>query len=281
MIVLFGSFLSLFLNIENIYAQKSFVVIVLTYNNQKYCIENIESILAQDYDNFRVIIINDCSNDQTGKLLDEYIKKYDTKKRVTLIHNTVRCGSMLNHYNAAHMCKPDEIIVHVDGDDFLPVDGKVKASSRKVDTHVLKTLNTIYSNRDVWLTYGQYVTYPKGEIGLCEAFPKEIIQHNLFRNYKWVSSHLRTFYAGLFHKIKLEDFMDTDGKPFTCCPDVAFMLPLLEMAGKHVCFIPDIMYIYNMANPLNEFNFDLNNRLRIDRVIRTRPKYQPLNNLNF
>ena len=62
--------------------------------------------------------------------------------------------------------------------------------------------------------------------------------------------HLRTFYAGLFKKIKLGDFL-FQGQFFQAACDTAFMFPMLEMAGNKAVHIQDILYVYNQANPKN------------------------------
>ena len=46
-----------------------------TYNGEKYLKEQIESILNQSYENINLIISDDCSNDNTKKILQEYEKK--------------------------------------------------------------------------------------------------------------------------------------------------------------------------------------------------------------
>ena len=58
-------------------------VIVPIYKVEKYIAECIESILAQTYTSFRLILVDDGSPDDAGKICDEYAKK-DT--RITVIH---------------------------------------------------------------------------------------------------------------------------------------------------------------------------------------------------
>ena len=50
-------------------------VLLATYNGEKYLSEQIESILNQTYKNIRLIISDDCSTDNTIKILEEYEKK--------------------------------------------------------------------------------------------------------------------------------------------------------------------------------------------------------------
>lgn len=65
-------------------------VILSTYNNQKFLKSSLESILNQTYKNFEFIIINDCSTDETSKILEYYqsqdnrIKVYRNEKNLGL-----------------------------------------------------------------------------------------------------------------------------------------------------------------------------------------------------
>lgn len=55
-----------------------FISIVLpVYNGEKYLRESIESVLAQTYTNWELLILDDCSKDQTAQIAQEYVKKDD------------------------------------------------------------------------------------------------------------------------------------------------------------------------------------------------------------
>lgn len=58
-------------------------VIVPVYKTEKYIAECIESILAQTYTNFRLILVDDGSPDAAGTICDEYAAK---DSRITVIH---------------------------------------------------------------------------------------------------------------------------------------------------------------------------------------------------
>jgi len=194
--------------------------------------KNLSSILNQEYKNFRVIIIDDNSNDGTGEAIQEYITNNNITN-IKLYRNKTRNLQLSNTYRAVQSCKSDEIIVILDGDDWL------------AHNKVLNRLNEEYE-KGAWLTYGQYITHPYGKIGHCQQLNEGIPA----RKQDWVTSHLRTFYAGLFKRIKLEDLL-YKGKFFPCCADFAAMLPMAEMAQNKAVFIPDILYTYNRNNPLH------------------------------
>ena len=50
-----------------------FKIIVPVYNAEKWISKNIESIQAQDYTNYKVIIVDDCSTDDTYDIAFELI----------------------------------------------------------------------------------------------------------------------------------------------------------------------------------------------------------------
>ncbi|MFA6535598.1 MAG: glycosyltransferase family 2 protein, partial [Candidatus Babeliales bacterium] len=217
--------------------EKKFVVIIASFNNKNWYKVNLDSILSQKYENYKVIYIDDNSTDGTGGLVKEYISAHKDKlNKILFIQNTVRCGATANIYKAIHSCDNDSIIVILDGDDWVKND------------HVLALLNKVYSDPNIWLTYGQFERYPYCTVGYCSEIPEEVIKANSFRSYKWVSSHLRTFYAWLYKRIKLEDLM-FDGEFVPVCSDLVTMFPMLEMAGRHFKFISDVLYVYNCINP--------------------------------
>lgn len=245
--------------------EKPFVIIIPSYNNSAYCEKNLRSVLGQDYENYRVIYIDDCSQDDTFYKAQDLIEKSGRSARFTLIRNEKNLGALANFYGAIHKCKDQEIIVALDGDDFFAHDG------------VLTKLNRVYTKEDVWMTYGNYLDYPtyKQSVVKCKAIPKRVIRKNSFRRNPWVSSHLRTFYAALFKQIKLEDLLD-QGDFFPMAGDLAMIYPLLEMAGNHSRFIPEILYLYNRSNPLNDHKKNFALQERCAQTIRKAKSYTPL-----
>lgn len=254
---------------KTIINNKKFVIIVASYNNKFWYQRNIDSILTQNYDNYKVVYIDDNSPDKTGQLVENYLKERDLNNKFQLIRNSERLGCPLaNQYKAALACDPTDILVFLDGDDSFAND------------NVLTYLNNIYQDPNVWVTYGQFSAYPRNQVGWAAQVAQEVIQTNRFRDTDWVTTHLKTFYAGLFHKIKKEDLLFED-KFFPMAGDLAFMFPILEMSGTHSKFISDVMYIYNMANPINEDKVNRLYQIRLCTLIREKKKYLPVLRLDF
>ena len=248
------------------YSEKPITLIVPAYNTKQWYQATLDSILTQKYTHFRVIYVDDHSTDGSGDLVKHYLAQYDPEHKVTFIQNKERVGALANIFFSVWMCDPSDIIVTVDGDDCL------------AHPNVLSFINSIYTHSDVWMTYGQFIEYPTGHRGGAQPLPEHIIHANAFRDYDWVTTHLRTFYAGLFQKIDPEDLL-YEGHFFPCGWDLAFMFPLLEMAGVHSQFIPDVLYIYNVDNPLNDLKHHKEKQIFLEKIIRARPRYQPIHSL--
>src|SRR5215475_11414553 len=240
---------------------KSFVVVIPSFNNAPWCRRNLESVLDQAYPLFRVIYVDDASTDETPDLVAAYLAESTTADRVTFQRNSSRVGPVANIDRAVRSCDPNAIIVLVDGDDFL------------AHPQVLAHLNEIYQDPDVWVTWGQFTRVPQDTEGFCAPIPAEIVSANAFRDYPFVSSHLRTFYAGLYQRIRPVDLQDSAGRFFTTAGDVAQMWALHEMAGPHGRFVDEVLYLYNRENPLNDDKLDRGGQVRTEMEIRGKARY--------
>ena len=239
---------------------KPIVVLIMSYNNLKWYEKNLRSVLEQNYDNFRIIYVDDASNDGMSEKVGEWATK---DKRIQYVRNSMNLGPMANLYHGVHQCQDHEIVVILDGDDWLAHD------------RVLSRVNEIYANPDTWVTYGSYIYYPSYKKGECsKLIPQEVISKKQLRGYPWSSSHLRTFYAGLFKQIKLQDFL-LDGKFYPAACDYASMIPLLEMAGPHSHFVNEILYVNNRDNVLNEDKVYNKEQLVVPQYVRSLLPYEP------
>lgn len=89
-------------------------VIVPVYNVERYIDRCISSILAQTFQDFELIIINDGSTDNSGNICREWMNK---DSRITLIDQTNSGVSTARNRGIKASC--GEYIAFVDGDDYL------------------------------------------------------------------------------------------------------------------------------------------------------------------
>lgn len=240
-----------------------FEVIIPSYNNAQWCIQNLQSAVSQTYPHFHITYVDDCSTDGTGEMVEKFVQENNLQQKITIIHNKKRCGAMANWYYTISTCPDYKVIVNLDGDDML------------ANPQVLSHLAKIYRNYDVWLTYGQFTEWPQGGRGWCKAMPKDVIENNEVRYFEDMPSHLRTYYAWLFKKIKKEDFMhEGEFVPMTC--DQAMMFPMMEMAGERYAFISKILYLYNATNTISDHRVNEKCQRDYSKIIRAKERYQRL-----
>jgi len=242
-----------------------FTILMLGYNSLPFIEKSLASALGQEYDNFDVIAIDAATNDGTWDLLS----RYQDDPRLTTVRNERRRYVVENTFSGCRIAKPGTVMVQLDFDDWL-------ASHR-----VLSILDEVYSAGDVWMTYGTYTEYPPRDVShLYSAYPHEVIEANSFRTYsRWLASHLRTFRRELCLQIDQDALRGPDGEFVKTAGDVALMYPMLEMAGHHSRYVPEILYVYNKLNPLSDDRVDPVDQEHVAAVLRGLPPQQPLREL--
>jgi len=89
-------------------------VVILSYNNELYIKDSIESVLNQTYKNLQIIITDDCSNDKSF----EIISSFKGDERVVINRNSINLGITKNFNVGLDLCKGD-YIVFTGGDDLF------------------------------------------------------------------------------------------------------------------------------------------------------------------
>ena len=216
-----------------------FNIVIPFYNCEPWILKCLESVHYQKYSNFECFIIDDLSNDNSSKVINEFIKDKPNFHLTINNDKAYALGNIAKTLNKDTL-SPDDVNIILDGDDWLS------------SYNVLSYLNKIYSEENVLMTYGTYMYYPHGSIGVEPSeYPKEIISKNKFREDKWRASHLRTFRQLLWQNINMSDLKDNTGAFYQTAYDQALMLPLLEMSSERSKYVNKIMHIYNRTNPLN------------------------------
>ena len=125
-------------------------LIMSVYNGEDYLAETVESVLCQTFTEWEFIIINDCSTDNTSKILAEYASK-DARVKVHTNETNLRLPSSLNkalslaegkyiaRMDADDICMPDRLQKQY---DFMEANPNVDLSSCRF----LTLKNGVYSS---------------------------------------------------------------------------------------------------------------------------------------
>ena len=92
-------------------------IVIPVYNKAKYISDCIESLLQQDFDDFEIIVVDDGSFDDSGRICDE---KAAQDSRIRVIHTENGGVTAARRKGVEHAA--GEYIMFVDGDDTLSED---------------------------------------------------------------------------------------------------------------------------------------------------------------
>lgn len=151
-------------------------------------------------------------------------------------------GSLYAYYIEIMQIPDNEVIILLEGGNYL------------AHKYVLQEVNRMYTVKKAFMTYGgnapiaKTLPYENEEIFLSD------IMNRKAREAPKKQMNLKTFYSGLFKKIRLTDLL-VDGFFPEEGYDYQLMLPMLEMSEDRAIFSKDILHI---TNKKNQFSSDKN-----------------------
>lgn len=106
-------------------------VCVVTYNQEKYIRQCLQSIVDQKTNfDFEVIVGDDCSNDETSAIVMEFADRHQGLVKPILHKKNI--GATRNFFSV-HGAAVGEYIAHIDGDDYT-LQGKLQAQADVLDS---------------------------------------------------------------------------------------------------------------------------------------------------
>lgn len=116
-------------------------IIMPVWNDERFILDSIQSVLNQTFKNFELIIINDASTDNSLRLIQE---KANLDKRIKVLSLKKNLG-MANALNEAIKYSKGEYIARMDSDDLMyenRIEEQVKYMNNNEDVEVLSCLGT-------------------------------------------------------------------------------------------------------------------------------------------
>ena len=210
-----------------------FVFVTPAYNSETTIAQSIFSVLAQSYDDWRMIVYDDMSTDNTAQVVEDMSKSLCLGSKLSVVSRKEKYGEVHNTLDAVKNIDDKEIICRLDGGDWL------------TENDTLAILNNIYQTQNsavVWTM--QRWAYSNYNIsGPLQTSDADVYTH------PWVSSHLKTFRKDAINNINKKNFKDAEGNWIMIGCDQAVFLPIMHKAltdGKDRTFLPLVCYHYNI-----------------------------------
>ena len=229
--------------------EQPIVIISPFYNCANYIAKCIQSVAAQDYDNYVHILIDDCSTDNTVEVVTNTVEALpkEVQDRFKIAVNKENQGAVKNQIDHIRsLMNNNAIIMLLDGDDSLVNDNTI-----------FSQYNALYDGTTEF-TYGSCWSMVDNIPLISQPYPEYVKQSRDYRNhhFNWILpyTHLRTFRKYLINDIADSLFQNERGEWFKAGGDGSVFYALIEAADPNkVKCLQDIVYNYNDINPLNDY----------------------------
>ena len=163
-------------------------IIMPSYNTGRFIKETIESVLAQSYSNWELIIVDDCSTDDT----DDVVQQYLSDERIHYTKNDVNSGAAVSRNRALREAK-GKWIAFLDSDDLWEPD--------KLEKQI-----AFMENKDYHFSYTNYIEIDEKSSpnGKRATGPKQITKHGMY-NYCWMGCLTVMYDAEAVGLVQIED----------------------------------------------------------------------------
>lgn len=216
---------------------KKIDILLATYNGEEYLREQIESILSQTYSEFRLLISDDCSSDNTKQILEEYEKK---DKRVVLYFQKENLG-VIKNFEFLLKKVENEYYMFSDQDDIWKKD-KIEKSVKKIEE---TNSDLIYTDLEV---VDENLNTTSSSYWKLKGFYNKIKKYNNFE-----SLYLNNFITGctiISKKSLIQDFLPLPNTSKYVLHD--YWIPLVISQKGKIEYIeePLIMYRQHKNNKI-------------------------------
>jgi FkbM family methyltransferase len=232
--------------------EKEIIVISPVRNASAYVSNCILSVAQQDYENYKHIIIDDVSDDDTGLKINETIDLLSNNRRqkIQVIRQVERKYAIQNQIEVLNQIKnPHAIVILLDGDDWLINNNTI-----------FNYYNDLYHD-DYEFTYGSMWSLADNIPLIAQPYPNEVKKSKSYRDHKFnwgiPYTHLRTFKAIHGQNLNVKNYKDQNGNWMKAGADNPMFYEIISRVDPDKIYCnPEIVCNYNDLNPLNDYKIN-------------------------
>lgn len=232
-------------------------VALASYNGEKYILEQIQSILEQSVSVDEIVIVDDCSKDDTVSILKQ-IKNTSTIP-IHIYKNETNLGYKKNFYKALSYCKGDYIFLCDQDDCWLP--NKVELMMTVINEHSeIMTLSSSfdYMDGDGNILYCQPIPGMSNNNLYTKEVEKDALVEVTFDEYL-----THNFFQGCSLLIKKEICQEVLNTPSFALPHD--WLINLTASKRHGMYFLNIKTFFYRIHESNTIGVPLMNRTKFQR----------------
>ena len=210
-----------------------FSILIPVYNVEKYLDRCMETVMAQTFTDFEVILADDGSTDGSGAICDNYAEKYPDRVRV--FHKENEGLLMTRRYSLKRA--RGEYMIFVDSDDY-------------VAENLLETVNDAIDKYGADMVLYNFYRFVEGEKGMSSPeipFADGTVFEGDGKSELYKTMLLGHFFVNLWVKAVKRDIIDIDAdysdRAINKGEDVLQTLPIFTEAKK-VVYIDKKLYYY-------------------------------------
>lgn len=221
--------------------ERKISIVIPVYNAEKYLGEALESVLAQTYENWEVILVVSMSEDKTEKVVEEYLGK---DPRFSRLDNEGRGISSAR--NKGLSAADGEYLLFMDADDYLP------------DSRVFQRYLNIAEKISADIIVSNYARLWKGRFLPAETHQSFSVYHRDSEEFRFRGFFSVGTLSYVWGKLYRRSFLMKNGLRFEDFPyaeDKLFNMQCYVRRARYA-FIEEIGYVYrrNEASVSYKYN---------------------------
>jgi glycosyltransferase involved in cell wall biosynthesis len=267
--------------------------VVTSYNYEKYILKTLESIKAQSYRNFEIIIVDDCSKDNSCKIIEDFISE-NQELKITLIKQSSNQGQMASMIKGLEIAQ-GQFVSFIDSDDILMPDYAKNHIKVHLETSVaLTSCQIIEIGEDDEIHTMNSISSPHcknlDELFAGEKVNYKILKHKHFGGWYWSPNS-----SAMFRKASIELIINyQNADKWKICPDKFLFNFANLIGGSAIIYTPLIGYRRHKNNAGNctlvtgnkRLHSDKTTKINIKNNLKIRPEtikflWREKNNLGF
>lgn len=205
-----------------------FSIIIPVYNVEAYIQRCLDSVLNQSFKDFEIIVVDDCGEDCSIRIVQDYTSKFS---QIKIVRNPYNKGPMISRQNGWNAAR-GEYVIFIDGDDTLPKNALEKYNKVLQKSHsdiIIGCIEDILPNGEVHISK----VYAEGVYSISDAYAMLLdrkIKHSMCG---------KVFKRFLFNSIEcFEGLRNSE--------DLLTFIQVLSKC-KYITLINDIVYNYHFT----------------------------------